>query len=99
MTVYHRIAYTLDSNVQVSTAILEKIESLQVDKDGRGLILDYNETNGDVTVVDRQLLLYRRFCTVRWPWEDLIQEAERQAGEQATGAYSEPASGSAEAQS
>ena len=97
----HEIAHAKQPRIQKGNlkAILEKIESLQVDKDGRGLILDYNETNGDVTVVDRQLLLYRRFCTVRWPWEDLIQEAERQAGEQATGAYGEPAGGSAEAQS
>lgn len=57
-------------------SILEKIEGLQVDEGGRGLVLSYNESSGDVTVVDRQLLLYRQFCTVRWPWEDLIAEAE-----------------------
>jgi hypothetical protein len=27
-------------------------------------------------VVDHQLLLYRRFATVRWPWEDMIAEAD-----------------------
>jgi hypothetical protein len=56
--------------------VLEKIESLQVDDDGRGLVFAYNDANGDVTVVDRQVLLYRRFSTVRWPWEDLISGAE-----------------------
>lgn len=55
--------------------ILEKIESLQVDSDGRGLVIAYNEADGEVTVVDRQLLLYRKYCTVSWPWEDLIEEA------------------------
>lgn len=57
-------------------SVLEKIEGLQVDEDGRGLVLSYNESTADLTVVDRQLLLYRLFCTVRWPWEDLIAEAE-----------------------
>lgn len=55
--------------------VLEKFESLQVDSDGRGLVLSYNDATGEMTVVDRQLLLYRRFATVKWPWEDLIQEA------------------------
>ena len=56
--------------------VLEKIEELQVDEDGRGLILSYNASQREVTIVDRQLLLYRRFSTVRWPWEDLISGAE-----------------------
>ena len=54
--------------------ILEKLEGLQVDDEGRGLVVAYNEADGEVTVVDRQLLLYRKFCTVSWPWEDLIEE-------------------------
>lgn len=55
--------------------ILEKIEGLQVDGDGRGLVVAYNEADGEVSVVDRQLLLYRKYSTVSWPWEDLIEEA------------------------
>jgi len=55
-------------------AVLEKMEELQVDQDGRGLVLAYNEGSEEITIVDRQLLLYRRFCTVKWPWEDLIAE-------------------------
>ncbi len=31
---------------------------MQVDEDGRGLVLSYNERDEVVTVVDRQLLLY-----------------------------------------
>lgn len=60
--------------------ILEKFEALQVDQDGRGLVLAYNEANSEVTVVDRQLLLYRRYSTVMWPWEDLIAEANASEG-------------------
>jgi len=55
--------------------VLEKIESLQVDEDGRGLVVAYNEATGEVSVVDRQLLLYRKYRTVQWPWEDLVAEA------------------------
>jgi hypothetical protein len=59
-------------------SVMEKIDSLQVDEDGRGLVISYNEETEDVTVVDRQLLLYRRYSTVRWPWERLIREAEQE---------------------
>ncbi len=61
-------------------AILEKLPSLQVDEDGRGLILGYSSATEEVTIVDRQLLLYRRFSTVKWPWEDLIREADAAGG-------------------
>ncbi len=56
--------------------VLSNFARLQVDEDGRGLVLAYNEATDEVTVVDRQLLLYRRYATVRWPWEELIREAD-----------------------
>ena len=56
--------------------VLEKFEELQVDDDGRGLVLSYNDATGEVSIVDRQLLLYRRYATVKWPWEDMISEAD-----------------------
>lgn len=56
--------------------VLGKIEELQVDKDGRGLVLAFNEVTGDISAVDRQLLLYRKYCTVHWPWVDLINEVD-----------------------
>jgi len=62
-------------------AILEKLPELQVDDDGRGLILGYSPATEEITIVDRQLLLYRRFSTVKWPWEDLIQEADAAGGQ------------------
>lgn len=61
--------------------ILVKIPELQVDDDGRGLILTYNTATEEVSVVDRQLLLYRRFATVKWPWEDMIAEADKAGGQ------------------
>ena len=62
-------------------AILEKLPELQVDDDGRGLILGYSPATEEVTIVDRQLLLYRRFATVTWPWEELITEADACGGQ------------------
>jgi hypothetical protein len=55
--------------------VLEKFEGLQVDDAGRGLVLAYNDATRELSVVDRQLLLYRKYATVTWPWEDLLQEA------------------------
>jgi hypothetical protein len=54
--------------------VLDKIERLQVDDEGRGLVLAYNEANREISVVDRQLLLYRKYSTVSWPWDELIAE-------------------------
>jgi hypothetical protein len=54
--------------------ILERLDSLQVDADGRGLVISYNPSVSEVSIVDKQLLLYRKYATVRWPWEDMIQE-------------------------
>lgn len=61
--------------------ILEKLPELQVDVDGRGLILGYSPATEEITIVDRQLLLYRRFSTVKWPWEGLISEADAAGGQ------------------
>jgi hypothetical protein len=38
--------------------VLEKFEELQVDDDGRGLVLSYNEATGEVSIVDRS------FCSI-----------------------------------
>lgn len=56
--------------------ILQKLEGLQVDEDGRGLVLAFNTATNDITTIDRTLLFYRKYVTVTWPWEDLIKEAE-----------------------
>lgn len=70
-------AYARESRIQKGNlrVILEHFEQLQIDKHGRGLVLAYNEATGEVSVVDRQLLLYRKYSTVKWPWGELIEEA------------------------
>ncbi|MDO9298620.1 hypothetical protein, partial [Bradyrhizobium sp.] len=73
------IAHSRQSRIQRGNLakVLDKFEELQVDEDGRGLVLSYNEATEEVSVVDRQLLLYRRYATVKWPWEEMINEADR----------------------
>lgn len=63
----YAVAHAREDRIQRGnlTTALGNIERLQVDSKGRGLVLSYPE--GKVRVVDHQLLLYRRFATVRWP--------------------------------
>ena len=56
--------------------ILGKLEFIQADDDGRGLILQYSEDDDVVSVVDHQLLLYRHFRENPWPWDIVISEIE-----------------------
>ena len=69
-------AHARQGRVQLSNlrAVLAKFPELQIDADGRGLVLAYDSQNDLISVVDRQLLLYRRYATVKWPWEDIIAE-------------------------
>ena len=72
----YAIAHARQERIQLPNlrSVLTKFPELQVDADGRGLVLAYDSQNELVSVVDRQLLLYRRYATVRWPWEDIIAE-------------------------
>lgn len=54
--------------------ILGKIEGLQVDTEGRGLILSYVRSRDEVTVVDKQLFFYRKYATVNWPWDQVLED-------------------------
>lgn len=77
----HAVAKAREPRIQYGNlkAVLSRFEELQVDSDGRGLVLGYDPQDEIITVVDRQLLLYRRFATVQWPWEELISEVSAQA--------------------
>lgn len=81
-TIFER-AVKRQQRIQYSNlkAILDQLEGLQVDDDGRGLILGYSPATEEINIVDRQLLLYRRFATINWPWEDIIREADASGGE------------------
>jgi hypothetical protein len=73
-------AHARESRIQKGNLrnALSRIEGMQVDSAGRGLVLSNSE--GHVRVVDRQLLLYRKYSTVSWPWDDLIADAEQRGG-------------------
>ena len=73
------VAHARQPRIQKSNlkAVLAKIDGIQVDKDGRGLVVTYDEDKECVLNVDRQLLFYRKYLTVSWPWEVLIAEAEK----------------------
>lgn len=60
--------------------ILEKIDRMQVDADGRGLVITYDQHQEEVFVVDKQLLLYRKYATVKWPWENIIEQVNEAQG-------------------
>ena len=45
---------------------------IQVDNEIRGLIITYNEATKRVAIIDRQILFYRTYITVEWPWDDII---------------------------
>jgi len=57
-------------------SILTKIDGLQVDEHGRGLVVTYDSSEEKVLNIDRQLLFYRKYVTLFWPWEELIKESE-----------------------
>jgi hypothetical protein len=72
----HAAAHARQPRIQLGNlkAVLARFPELQVDNDGRGLVLAYDQQDEKISVVDKQLLLYRKFATVKWPWEDLIEE-------------------------
>lgn len=72
----YNIAKSREPRIQLGNlrSILGNIERLQVDEEGRGLVLAF--ANDKVRVVDYQLLLYRQFLTADWTWQDLIDETD-----------------------
>ncbi|MCX9457655.1 hypothetical protein IG604_18175 [Vibrio cholerae] len=81
--------FTLDSIFSIASSkqpriiksnlrtVLQKLEELQVDADGRGLVIAFNDANDEVTVIDRRFLFYRKYVTIKWPWAELIREHEK----------------------
>lgn len=51
--------------------VLSKVPELQADSNGKGVIISFNESSEHVLLLDRSLLFYRRFATVKWPWEEM----------------------------
>lgn len=56
--------------------ILGKLVELQEPERGNELVISYDETVDAIFVVDLQLLFYRKYHTMKWPWEEMVEEAE-----------------------
>lgn len=74
-TIYYR-AHERQPRVQQGNlkSILRNIDRLQIDDRGKGLVLTYVEQSNAVAVVDRAVLFYRKYATVNWPWQEIIDE-------------------------
>lgn len=57
-------------------SILRKLDILQIDDRGKGLVVTFVEQSNSVAVVDRSVLFYRKYCTVEWPWKEIVDEGE-----------------------
>ena len=57
--------------------VLQKLVELQHPGAGRSLVIMYDESIDSIFVVDLQLLFYRKYHTMRWPWEEMADEARR----------------------
>ena len=58
--------------------VLRKLVELQQPESGHELVISYDESIDAVFVVDLQLLFYRKYHTMKWPWEELAEEARQQ---------------------
>ena len=69
-------AYAREPRIQKGNLrqVLQKIDGIQVDDEGRGLIVTYDMSKSEVTVVDKQLFFYRSYATTKWPWESIIEQ-------------------------
>ena len=59
--------------------VLGKLTELQKPETGRSLIITYDESTDSIFAVDLQLLFYRKHHTMRWPWEEMAEEARQQS--------------------
>lgn len=59
--------------------VLGKLVDLQKPESGKGLVISYDEATDVIFVVDYQLLFYRKHHVMRWPWEEMIEEAQQES--------------------
>ena len=57
--------------------VLKKLVELQNPDSGRSLVISYDDSIDAVLVIDLQLLFYRKHHSLRWPWEELAEEARQ----------------------
>ena len=57
--------------------VLKKLVELQRPETGRSLVISYDESIDSIFAVDLQLLFYRKHHTMKWPWEEMAEEARQ----------------------
>lgn len=62
-----------------SKSVLKKLVELQRPETGRSLVISYDESIDSVFAIDLQLLFYRKHHTMKWPWEEMAEEARQQS--------------------
>lgn len=60
-------------------SVLKKLVELQRPETGRSLVISYDESIDSVFAIDLQLLFYRKHHTMKWPWEEMAEEARQQS--------------------
>jgi len=59
--------------------VLQKLVELQKPENGRELVISYDSAIDAVFATDLQLLFYRKHHSMKWPWEDMAEEARKQS--------------------
>lgn len=59
--------------------VLRKLNELQDPKGEKEFVITYDETIDAILAIDRQLLFYRKHHTMKWPWEEIAEEARQQS--------------------
>ncbi|MDO4516471.1 MAG: hypothetical protein Q4C76_04965 [Bacillota bacterium] len=77
----HEIAYTREPRIKKGNlrSVMRKLEELQLDDANRNLVLSYDESTDSMYAVDRQLLFYRKYLSVKWPWEEMYEDAVKES--------------------
>ena len=75
----YQLAHEKESRISKGNlkTVLIKLAELQQDANENGLVVLYDESIDSVCVVDRQLLFYRKHHTMKWPWEEIVEEARQ----------------------
>lgn len=73
----YNITHSKESRIQKGNlkTVLGKLNELQKPENGRSLVISYDESIDAIFAVDLQLLFYRKYHTMRWPWEEMAEEA------------------------
>ena len=57
--------------------VLKMLVKLQNPQAGHDLVISYDESIDAVFAIDLQLLFYRKHHTLKWPWEEMAEEARQ----------------------